>query len=260
MTLILQVMPFFCFVACTYFCFRQRAENKALSNFLGSFNTGDNSDADDWESIKKLSLELRRIFNVDQPSFSRLKMSSRPFLRETTLDLLDYREGLCGEGARVLIVILNHLGFDATRVTLFTKWLHPSHTIVSVLIEGEEVLIDTINSQARFNDYLNSFAVSTAAFNIMTHIDDVDQRREKKMLLREEDVRHSPLTEKYILYSYDAIPLTKILSKLGLKLRTINLKRPPLFLSRLAEKPYSIKAGVWAFLCILCFIINAVQT
>lgn len=225
----------------TLFSYRQFVEKRTLCKFLDTLNIDQEVS---WNTAVQLSKCLRESFNVDQTTFTSLNMSKRPFLREDARYLVNSREGLCGEGARVLICLLNIMGFDATRVTLFTRWMHPSHTVVSVIVDGKEYLIDTLNSGEDFNSYLNGTCVSTADFNVMGHISDVDKRRMMKKKLKLASQGDSGIFGKYLFYSYDAIPFTKLFRAVGLNWRLINFRRPHQLISMVAEKPNLIMALV----------------
>jgi hypothetical protein len=49
------------------------------------------------------------------------------------------------------------------------------------------------------------------------------------------------LVKHYPFYSYEAIPLTKLLNFVGMDVYVLNFMRPPKFVSYLAESPYLIR-------------------
>ncbi len=242
-------------LAAIFFWYRQSLENRAIDQFLEGCSKDQGIS---WESAKAVSEYIRFSFNTDQATFKSLQMRKRPFLREDTGVLLRSKEGLCGEGARVLICCLARLGYDATRVTLFTRWLHPSHTIVSILInDNEEYLIDTLNSQEDFHQHLSETQMSTHDFHLMGHVDNVDDRRTRKRELKASDTsQHQLVTDKYLFFSYDAMPWTKLASVLGLNSRIINLSRPRRMVSSIAERPLTIYAIASSLFSLLLFAIG----
>ncbi len=167
-----------------YYGFQQTRENEILDNYI-SENKLVNLPVNKQTAVL-VSEQIRKDFNVNENEFVALNLNKRPFLREDTAFLLTYREGVCGfEGTRVIVNLLNRLGFDATRITLYNQQL----------------------------------------FN------------------------------RYKVYSYEAIPYTKILTKIGFDVRVFNFKRPPRVVSRLAEKPNMIMALISFVLAILAMLV-----
>jgi hypothetical protein len=238
-----------------YFLSAQRRENSAIDAFIEELEL---DKTNTWENAVEISKKLRTVFNSDKHSFETLSLKNKPFLREECDLLIQAREGLCGEGARVLVCLLERLGFDATRVTLFTRWLHPSHTLVSIIHNGQEYFIDTLNSGDEFNAYVNSHRLAAEDFSIMGHVEDIgDRTRQKKALMAKssDDVFEEHVGYKYLFYSYEAIPFSKLASALRLNLRIVNLRRPSKAVSLVAEKPKLVKAGVCFILAGASFII-----
>lgn len=244
----IQIISIVLLLGALYFFYLQYKEDRYLDEFIrkNGFSTKVS-----WDSAIQVSKFLRGIFNTDHKLFQRLFMEKRPFLREDAKFLLEAREGLCGEGARVLVCILTRMGIDATRVTLFTRWLHPSHTVVSVLVSGDEYLIDTINSQPKSNDYLNSKKISTADFKVMGYIPNVDERRAIKKKMIEDaatsNIEQNAFFSKYWFYSYDALPVTKVLAALRIHWRVMIFRRPNKYLSYISERPNLIKGLLFGF-------------
>ena len=197
-----------------------------------------------------ISQHLRAEFTVEEQRFEVLDMAARPFLREDTEFLLTHKEGLCGEGTRVLVNLLQRLGYDATRVTLYDRYLQSSHTLVSVQQDGREYWVDTINTRPWSNHFLNTRAISRQKFSLINYGD--PGRRQKADLQRFKaaeagyDAEQQRFYGRFWLYSYEALPLTKLLSKAGFEIRLFNHRRPPAFVSLLAEQPKLIMALVAA--------------
>jgi hypothetical protein len=207
------------------------------------------------ETAIRVSDQIRKDFNTDVKTFKALNVGTRPYLRDDVAFLLKYREGLCGEGARVLVRLLIDMGFDATRITLYDEHLQPSHTLVSVMLQGKEFLVDSINSTSSDNRILRRYVVSTNGFNVLHYTDNILRRWE-----RESEQSRTKIPEElqsfydsYWLYSYEAIPATKVLTGLGMNVRIFNFGRPGKWVSTLAERPNT-------FLMILSLVCSVVIT
>ncbi|MCC7487570.1 MAG: hypothetical protein IT529_21560 [Burkholderiales bacterium] len=187
---------------------------------------------------------VRADFLVDETRWRRLSMSRRPFLRHDTLTLLEAREGLCGEGTRVIVNLLLTLGFDATRVVLYDEQLQAVHALVSVVIDGKESLIDSINSPEGLNAILRANPIGVDSFDLVPYTGDILSARE----LKRRTGKHvkDPRLAAFWLYSYEAVPLTKLFNVLALNVRAFNHTRPYRWLSLLAEKPNLLLAISWA--------------
>jgi hypothetical protein len=187
------------------------------------------------ESAVRISQQVRRDFEVDERHFKALNMANRPFLRDDTASLLSHKEGLCGEGSRVLVNLLLHEGYDATRITLYDRGLNSVHTLVSVRLGKREFLLDSINSPEAINGFLNSRDVSAEDFRLLHYSDDISARTASAKR-RVERTQH-PFFEYFWLYSYEAIPYAKLLTTARWDVRAFNLDRPSRIVSALAEKP-----------------------
>lgn len=224
-----------------YFYYKQHQEDELIRSYLQD-NNFLSLDKNKQNAIL-ISDKIREDFNVEQSTFKHLSFKNRPFLREPTLELLDYKEGLCGEGTRVLVNLYDQLGYDATRLTLFNRNLHASHTLVSIKDGKDEYFIDSINSMEEVNTLLKQHDINATGFNLVSYIDDLATRKDiakkKKRESANEDVAF--FFDKYWLYSYEATPYTKLLKKAGFDVRAFNFDRPGQFLSGLAEKPYMVK-------------------
>jgi hypothetical protein len=204
------------------------------------------------QTAVRVSDTVRRDFEVDERKWTRLKMDRRPFLREDTGFLLEAREGLCGEGTRVIVNLLLELGFDATRVVLYDRQLNPIHTLVSIVIDGEEYFIDSINSPDDFNNYLRDHQFSAKSFNLISHQEDIIDLR--KEIAAKKSRGSEPELEPFWLYSYEATPVTKVARLMGWQLRAFNHSRPPRLLSALAEKPNLVLAIAWTVCLIAVYV------
>ena len=162
------------FLLALYYGYRQLKESETVDNYL--ISTGLAGLPISKETAVRVSDQVRRDFNVNAPSFVALKMDARPFLREDTGFLLTHKEGECGEGARVIVNLLNRLGFDATRFSLYDRRLFPAHTLVSVVIGEKEFLVDSINSSPEPNRLLKTYDVSPIHFSILDYRGNIKTR------------------------------------------------------------------------------------
>ena len=78
----------------------------------------------------------------------------------------------------MIVNLLNRLGFDATRITLYDKKLEASHTLVSVVNEGKEFFVDSINSSEDVNRLLIKYNISSKYFDLIHYSDNFIKRRE----------------------------------------------------------------------------------
>jgi hypothetical protein len=191
------------------------------------------------ETAIRVSDQIRKDFNTNADTFKALNVGTRPYLREDVAFLLKHREGLCGEGARVLVRLLIDMGFDATRITLYNRHLQSSHTLVSVMLDGKEFLVDSINSTPSDNETLKRYVVSTNGFNLLHYTDDIVERQKRELvqLSTRTPKELQSFYDSYWLYSYEAIPTTKVLTGLGINIRVFNFQRPGKWISALAERP-----------------------
>ena len=200
------------------------------------------------ESAIKVADQVRSDFNTERSTFKALDLNNRPFLREDTKLLLTYREGVCGEGTRVLVNLLQKIGYDATRITLYNKVLSPSHTLVSIKLDNMEFLLDSINSSERINSFLRNNNISTADFDLLHYNSSIRVRDTFTLRQRNKEPPTDPLQRKFFtqfwLYSYEATPYAKLLTGIGLDIRVFNFDRPSKTISILAEKPNMLMAIV----------------
>lgn len=207
------------------------------------------------ETAVRVSQAVRADFETDQTKWKRLDYARRPFLRRSPGWLLEAREGLCGEGTRVMVALLGRLGFDATRVTLYNQHLQGAHTLVSVKLGGREVFIDSINSPEDVNALLNAQDISSADFRIAHYSDDILQRRVQRPGAGSDDPAaadsvRTRFFDVYRVYSYEAFPASKLVHAVGLDWRVFNFNRPPGWVSWLAERPRAIMALLWLALAL----------
>lgn len=228
-------------------------ERRAIENYLSEHKLDLESEVNKKYAVKVADL-VRKSFNTNAADWKFYDRSKEPFLRHSVLTLLEHKEGKCGKGTRVLVRLLQTLGFDATRVSLYSKNLSAkeSHTLVSIKINGKEYLIDSINSPQELNDFLRNNDVSCADFGISSY----SQRFSSQTIL------HSNLiTEQFSIFSYEAIPASKLASKLGMGFRVFNHERPSTTVSYFAESVYLIQFLVLALTCLvtLCLFIGFSQ-
>lgn len=197
-------------------------------------------------SAVAVSSAVRRDFQNDESQFAFIDMNDRPFLRETAGDLLLHREGLCDAGTRVIVNLLTRLGYDATRLTLYNKNLESTHTLVSVVLGDREFLVDSIGSPPGVTELTVEKDIRTDMFNVLHYSDNSAERRQFR--LSEVSDEEQLFFSEYWLYSYEALPFTKLLTKLGVDARIFNFDRPLRFLSVLAEKPNLLVATAWLIL------------
>jgi hypothetical protein len=216
-----------------YFGYRQAAENAVVRDYLEHNGLADLPLTK--ASAVRLSQQVRADFLTDEHRFRALNMRKRPFLREDTAFLLRHREGLCGEGTRVLVNLLLHAGYDATRLTLFDGELRSFHTLVSVKLAGREFFLDSINTPESINAFLNERDVSVAAFRVAVYSDDIGVRRASAR--QPVAAFEHPFVSRVRAYSYDALPYTKLFSAFGMSVRMFNLDRPVPIVSAIAEQP-----------------------
>jgi hypothetical protein len=234
-----------------YFVYLQFQENDIVDEYL-SQNGLDGLPVDK-ETAIRISDQVREDFNVDESSFTALNLAERPFLREDVGFLLTHKEGLCGEGTRVLVNLLSRLGFNASRITLYDSALQSSHTLVSVVIDQQEFFLDSINSTAEVNDLLRERNLSSDDFNVSHYSDDITIRRQFTILDHSEIGQSGAFNffDEYWLYSYEATPYLKLLTGMGFDIRVFNFKRPNHWISTLAERPNTIMSIVTFFVSVL---------
>ena len=239
-----------------YFAWLQYAEFQAIDAYIARHDL--QSGTVDFEAAKHVAQVIRADFLTDTDQFDALDLSDRPFLRESTLFLLKHQEGLCGEGTRVLISVLHRLGFDAARISLYDRNLRSAHTLAAVRLNDRNVLVDSINSHAETTRLLESERVTPKLFGQLQYADSTyNPAYDKAQPTANASPDVALFKKRYWMYSYETLPLTKLLAKLGLESRVFIRDRPPRSLAILAERPltvYAIVSGVlglllWLFGC-----------
>ena len=234
-----------------YYAYMQMQENAIVDQYLSQNKLGGLPIVK--ETALRVSDQVREDFNVNENTFAALNLEERPFLREDVGFLLTHREGVCGEGTRVMVNLLSRLGFNASRITLFNKELQSLHTLVSVVIDEQEFFLDSINSTAEVNELLRNNNLSSNDFDLMHYSDNISTRRQ---FVRTGESRIASeglikFFDSYWLYSYEALPYSKLLTKIGLDVRVFNFRRPNRWMSILAEKPNMVMFLVTLIVAVL---------
>lgn len=242
------------FLPAAWFALRQRAEDAAVDRYLRVHGLAGLPVTP--ATAVRVSQAVRADFQTDESKWRSLDYRHRPFLRRDTAFLLGAREGLCGEGTRVIVNLLQRLGFDATRVTLYGQHLQGLHTLVSIRLGDRELLVDSINSPDSVNRLLNRGDLSTRDFRVASYSGDILERDALTRALAERDTLGADSSRAgffrvYRAYSYEALPVTKLLARAGLDWRVFNLTRPARGLSSLAEKPRALTAVACFALAVL---------
>lgn len=246
-------------IIAVYFSYAQNIDSRDIDAYIEANEL--RIDTLSREHILHVVDQVRSDFNSDENTFKHLNMVERPFLREDTRTLLKYKEGLCGEGTRVIVNILNMLGYDATRITLYDKRLQSAHTLAAVSINGREFLVDSINSREWVHILLDSELIAPSDFDLLHYTDSHEVRAEFEYSVNTGSIR--PATERffrtYRIYSYEAIPVTKLLTTLGWDVRIFNFQRPARLFSRLAEAPNLIYSLLFTCIAMTCIAILMIR-
>lgn len=248
--IIFSVITFAALLPSIYYLVQQFREDAVVTDYL------EQHEFDNLPISKSTAIAVARQvdaeFNVDPTTFKTLKMDDRPFLREDAKFLLTNKEGLCGEGARVIIRLLNQIGFDATRVTLYDRYMQFAHTVVSIRLNDQNFWIDTINSKDSLTSLFERENISEDNFKYLTYSSTINERLKRidEHQAIDETYQFKKNMGEYFLYSFEAIPVTKLLSAVNIEKRVFNLRRPPHFVSVLAEKPNMIMFWFCFFIAI----------
>jgi hypothetical protein len=199
--------------------------------------------------FSKISDYVDNDFNTNEEEWQHSSLIGRSFLRNSVMELLELKEGVCGEGTRIIIRILQSLGYDATRLAFYDKRFGAAHALISVNIKGTEIIVDTINFNKELHEILRDSNVTTKSIDIVYY----DERFQSI----ERDVK-SPFSKffkkNYSTYSYESIPYDKFVSKLGSSKHIFNFNRPNKYISYLAESVYLIKSIFFSFLLLALII------
>ncbi|MBE0515398.1 transglutaminase domain-containing protein [Sulfurimonas sp.] len=187
-------------------------------------------------------------FNKNQSTWKYTNLKNRPFLRQSAHELLTNKEGVCGEGARVMIRILQSLGYDATRLAFYSKKFGAAHALVSVYADGAEMVVDSINYPTELNQIIRKNSHSMSEIDLMYY----GQRFIKKSS-HELTPFAKFFQEHYSTYSYEATPYSKLISALGFNKHIFNYDRPNKLLSYIVESVFLIKSIVF-FIAFLLWI------
>lgn len=111
-------------------------------------------ETDPHEIVSKIGNAARgRIASLDRGRFYDLR--NRPVLRHRARETWEHAEGYCGEGARVMVNMLDAPDVRAARIILHMT-TGGQHIAVAYFHDGQWFLADSINSPAGFNDWLGS--------------------------------------------------------------------------------------------------------
>jgi len=189
---------------------------------------------------------VRSEFNIDPKTWKFINKASEPSLSFSCADLLYWREGNCGKATRVLVKLLHYQGYDACRVDWHGRGFsnRASHTLVSVIINGEEYFVDTVNSPEGVNEFLKANKVNAKSFGLSYY------KERSKRIVGQIDTA-SIVNRLFNVYSYESVPCTKLSSVLGLNMRILNFDRPGAFVGYLAESIYLIYFMIWTFFLIV---------
>jgi hypothetical protein len=255
----LSLIALIVFIGILINLFRHYQEDKALSQFIKNKNLGWVAKEKSKYAADVVSDSLRTYFNIDINTWKHLNLNNRPFFRNSALELLKYREGVCGEGTRVLVRFLQKLGYDATRISIYYSTLNVNHTLVSIVIDGKEYFIDSINSDDSTHYYLKKYNINV---NFL-HKVDYDKRYNENADV--ENLEDNPgityFRGHYVVFSYEAIPLTKIGNIFFKNIVVRNFNRPSKLVSYIAESYFLLWAiTFFAIDMILLFIIWLLRT
>ena len=222
-----------------------KEENK-LDKYIVKMNISRNDFSSESQFFSKISDYIDNDFNTEVESWKHSDLIGRSFLRNSVTELLEFKEGVCGEGTRLMIRILQTLGYDATRLAFYDKRFGAAHALVSVELNGVETIVDTINFNKELHEILRNNNITTKSIDIVYYDERFQEVKRDKV---------SPFSkffkEHYSTYSYESVPYVKLVSKLGLNKHIFNFTRPNKYVSYLAESVYLIKAVFYFFLLLL---------
>ncbi len=238
--------------------FKHYQESQKIKQFINE--NGWSKKPPTWDLAIEISDTIRQQMNTQSATFIHVDRVPEPFLSYSCLDILDWMEGTCGKGARVLVKVLTKCGFDATRISLYGKGFgnSTSHTLVSIIINGEEYFIDTVNAPEGFNDMVRNHQLNTKKLNIASYIN------RRGSAENSHDSITTAFQNKFCMYNYEAIQLSKVMKLAGLDVWGFNMKRPPATISNLVESIYLIHviflSTIWIVLNLLWLVLFRFKT
>ena len=221
-------------------------EEKAIDNFIKKEIAQNATPVINKSSAFQVSDVLRSHFNTNRHTWKYFNLKNRPFFRNSVLELLNIREGVCGEGTRVLVRVLQKMGYDATRVSIYMRdRIFDAHTLISVVIDGKEYFIDSVNSSDEINKLLKTNDIASGCFNFRfyDHRFDLEENKTTQSVKSGCDY----LVNSFSSYSYEAIPFNKILSVFNIKLLVRNFNRPGFIISYIAESYFLLNTLFFFF-------------
>jgi hypothetical protein len=215
-------------------------EEQFLKSYISNMNLSESSYSSKVEYFHEISDFVHHDFNKDQSTWKYTNLRNRPFLRQSAHELLTNKEGVCGEGARVMIRILHSLGYDATRLAFYSKKFGAAHALVSVVVDGNEIVVDSINYPAELNQIIRANPHSMSEIDLIYY----GQRFIKKS--NDELTNFAKFfQDNYATYSYEATPYSKLISAVGANKHIFNYDRPNKLLSYVVESVFLIKSIVF---------------
>lgn len=215
-------------------------ETNTLHDYILEMKINKNNYSSEKEYLYAISEYLNSDFNTNSKTWKKLNLRDRPFLRDSVLNLLTNKEGVCGEGTRVLVRIFQSLGYDATRLSFYNKRFGASHTLISVIINNKEVIIDSINYPESLHSILKKEDSNMSMVDLIYY--------NKRFTHKNYDINKTNFAlyfkKKYSTYAYEAIPFSKLINKLGFNMHIFNYERPNKYISYLVESTYLIKVIV----------------
>jgi len=221
-------------------------EEKLITKYISDMNIKRSDFNTTTEYFSSISEYLNNDFNTDAKTWKHSNLLGRTFLRNSVMELLEIKEGVCGEGTRVMIRILQSLGYNASRIAFYDKRFGAAHALVSVIIKDTEIIVDTINYNKELHEILKNNKINMKQIDIIHYNDRFVE------LNKTNPSEFSNFFKKhYATYSYESIPYVKFASKLGADKHIFNFDRPNKYISYLAESVYLIKAIFFFILLII---------
>ncbi len=223
-------------------------EEKVITKYISDMNIKRSDFNTTTEYFSSISDYVNNDFNTDIKTWKHSDLLGRSFLRNSVLELFEIKEGVCGEGTRVMIRILQSLGYNASRIAFYDKEFGAAHALVSVMIGDNEIIVDSINFNKELHKILRNNKINMKMINIVHYNNRFSDSNKTKS-----SEFSNFFKEHYSIYSYESIPYVKFASKLGADKLIFNLSRPNRYISYLAESVYLIKA-LLAFIALIFLI------